>query len=108
MAQTTCLSVRLKAWPKPVSLIQPPKKTAPSVRLAPMMEASTVFPGRNLYIHRPTSRAIGIVQAIVKVPQEEPGTMRAEFGGIAPSVCQGMPWTADPGGGSTSNVFQSI
>src|SRR4051794_10115255 len=104
----TCLSVRLNAWPKVVSLIQPPRKTAPSVRAAPTIDASTVLPGRSLYIQRPTSRAIGIVQAMVNVPQEEPGTMRAEFGGMGPSVCQGMPWAFDPGTGMTSNVLHSI
>src|SRR3954467_2986986 len=83
IAQMTCLSVRLNAWPSAVSLIQPPRKTAPSVRVAPTIDASTVFPGRSLYIHRPTSRAIGIVQAMVNVPQEEPGTMRSDLGGMA-------------------------
>ena len=31
-------------------------------------------PLRMRYIHRPTNRAIGIVQAMVNVPQELPGT----------------------------------
>src|SRR6476620_3298201 len=104
----TCVSVRLNAWPKAVSLIQPPRKTAPSVRVAPTIDASTVFPGRTLYIHRPTSRAIGIVQAIVNVPHEEPGTMRAEPVGIGPSVCHGIPAPLDAGAGIASNEVHSI
>src|SRR5215217_6327334 len=59
----------------------PPSTVAPSVRPPPMIEASTTWPGRILYMYRPTSNAIGIVQAIVKVPQELPGTRRTELGG---------------------------
>ena len=40
-----------------------------------MIDASTTRPGRMLYIHKPTNRAIGMVQAMVNVPQEEPGTV---------------------------------
>ena len=31
-------------------------------------------PGRSLCIHRPTSKAIGIVQAMVNAPHDDPGT----------------------------------
>src|SRR4051812_15743298 len=87
MAHVTCVVDRLKAWPRAVSLMYPPRNTAPSVNAAPTSDASTTLPGRSLYIHRPTSRAIGIVQAMVNVPQEEPETRRTEPGGIG--ACQG-------------------
>ncbi len=53
---------------------QCPATTAASVRATPMTDASTTRPGRMRYIHSPTSSAIGIVQAMVNVPHELPGT----------------------------------
>src|SRR5262245_17009783 len=47
--------------------------TAPRVIAPPTMDASTIRPLRMRYIHRPTKSAIGIVQAIVNVPQLLPG-----------------------------------
>ena len=41
-----------------------------------MIEASSVLPGRSLNMYRPMNNAMGMVQAIVNVPQEEPGTTR--------------------------------
>ncbi len=71
------MPVRLKAWamPDPGAII-PPMKVAARVRAAPMSDASTTFPGRILYMYRPTNKAMGIVQAMVNVPQYEPGTRR--------------------------------
>src|SRR4051794_40338030 len=86
MAQVTWVVDRLKAWPSGVSLMYPPRKTAPSVRAAPTIDASTTLPGRSLYIHRPTSRAMGIVQAMVNVPHDEPETRRTEPAGIEASL----------------------
>ncbi len=45
-----------------------------STSTAPMAEASTTRPLRILYMYRPISSAIGTVHAMVKVPQELPGT----------------------------------
>ena len=54
-----------------------------------MNDASTTRPGRILYMYSPTNSAIGIVQAMVKVPQEEPGTRRtAPAGSVAVSPVQ--------------------
>src|SRR5436309_4176320 len=53
---------------------QLPTTTAPMVSTPPMSDASTTFPGRMRYIHRPVKSAIGIVQAMVNVPHDEPGT----------------------------------
>ena len=47
-----------------------PKITAIVRRVTPMMVASTVFPFRNLNIHIPINKAIGMVEAMVNVPQE--------------------------------------
>lgn len=51
-----------------------PATVTASVAAAPMREASKIFPRRSLYMYKPTNNAMGIVQAIVKVPQELPGT----------------------------------
>ena len=49
--------------------IQEPATVAKRTRTAPIAEASVMWPGRSQYIQKLTSRAIGIVMAIVKVPQ---------------------------------------
>ena len=54
----------------PVARRRPP----PSVSAPPMSDASTTLPLRMRYMYRPTNRAIGIVQAMVNVPHELPGT----------------------------------
>src|SRR5262249_21701154 len=54
--------------------IQWPAMVTAIVAAAPISDASRIFPRRNLYIYRPTNSAIGIVQAIVNVPHELPGT----------------------------------
>jgi len=41
----------------------------------PMSEASTTFPLRMRYMYTPTSKAMGIVQKMVKVPQELPANL---------------------------------
>ena len=47
-----------------------PKITADDKRITPMIVASTVFPFRKTNIHKPINMAMGMVAAIVKVPQE--------------------------------------
>src|SRR6478736_1759041 len=54
--------------------IQWPAIVTPIVAAAPISEASRILPLRSLYMYSPTKSAIGIVQAIVNVPQELPGT----------------------------------
>src|SRR3954471_10203308 len=98
MAHVTCVVDRLKAWPRAVSLMYPPRNTAPSVRAAPTIDASTTLPGRRRYIHRPTSRAMGIVQAMVNVPQDEPETRRTAPGGMAASTTPASSDAAPPSG----------
>src|SRR5678810_820984 len=49
---------------------------AANVSTPPTIDASTTCPGRILYIHNPTSSAMGIVHAMVNIPHEEPGTRR--------------------------------
>ena len=60
---------------------QLPTKTAVSVSAAPINEACTTAPGRIRYMYSPTKSAIGIVQAIVNVPHEEPGTSTSQPSG---------------------------
>src|SRR5439155_25781860 len=59
----------------------PPTNVATSVSAPPMSDASTIRPLRILYMYRPTNRAMGMVQAIVNVPHDEPGTRRTAPGG---------------------------
>src|SRR5262245_36419798 len=54
--------------------IQFPATVTPVGAAAPHSEASTTRPLRSLYMYRPTSSAMGIVQAMVNAPQELPGT----------------------------------
>src|SRR3954468_16646013 len=72
--QMVCSRVSEKNRSHDAPGIQSPATTAASVRTPPMSDASTTRPGRMRYIHSPTSRAIGIVQAMVNVPHELPGT----------------------------------
>src|SRR5262249_46523361 len=58
-----------------------PATVAPRTPIPPMIEASATLPLRILYIHRPTNSAMGIVQAMVKVPQELPGMSWTVFSG---------------------------
>src|SRR6476469_438013 len=53
---------------------QLPATVAKRTPTAPMADASTTRPLRNLYIQKLTKSAIGIVQAMVKVPHELPGS----------------------------------
>ena len=55
-----------------------------------MSDASTTFPLRNRYMYQPTNSAIGIVQAIVNVPHELPGTSRRAFSGRTQPVAVGI------------------
>src|SRR3954470_20776961 len=74
---------RLKTCAKELSTTNPPRIVAPIVSTPPITDASTTWPGRSLYMYSPTNSAIGIVQAIVNVPQELPGTRRTAPGGMA-------------------------
>src|SRR5476651_435441 len=69
--------------------IKLPAMVAAKTPTPPMRDASTTWPLRILYIHRPTNRAIGMVQAIVNVPQELPGTSCADFVGTVNSTLLG-------------------
>ena len=54
-----------------------------------MSDASRIFPLRKRYMYQPTKSAIGIVQAIVNVPHELPGTSRtASSGRTQPVACR--------------------
>src|ERR1019366_2007037 len=53
--------------------MEPPATVATSTPTGPMADASTTRPLRKRYIQKLTNSAIGIVQAMVKVPQELPG-----------------------------------
>src|SRR5262249_9798205 len=66
--------------------IQLPTTTAASVKAAPISDASTVFPGRRRYMYQPTNRAMGMVQAMVKTPHEEPGTSCTLLGGMTSTL----------------------
>src|SRR5947209_1759916 len=59
--------------------IHAPATVAASTPAAPTSDASTTFPLRNRYMYQPTNSAIGIVQAMVNVPHELPGTSRRAF-----------------------------
>src|SRR5262245_13342741 len=65
------------------SATQRPATVAASTPAAPINDASTTRPLRILYIYRPTNKAMGIVQAIVNVPQELPGTSSTASAGSA-------------------------
>src|SRR4051794_8829878 len=95
MAITTCHADKLNQWPTSWLATHPPAKVATSVRAAPMIDASITRPGRILYMYRPMNRAIGIVQAMVNVPHEEPGTRRTAPAGMGmitgPFGCSSVP-----------------
>ena len=61
--------------------MSPPRIVAPMTPAAPISDASVTRPGRMRYIHRLTSSAIGIVQAMVNVPQALPGMICCVFSG---------------------------
>src|SRR2546423_217737 len=83
MAIVTCWAERKNQAPNEVFCTHPPRNVAPSVSAPPMIDASTMRPGRILYMYNPTNSAMGIVQAIVKVPQLLPGVTRAASGASA-------------------------
>jgi hypothetical protein len=68
-----------------------------------MIEASTTFPFRNRYMYQPTSSAIGIVQAIVNVPQELPGTSRLAPAGMTRPSPSGLDFKDSRAGIARSN-----
>src|SRR5579883_1176675 len=63
-----------------------PATTAARISAPPMSDASTTRPGRRRYMYSPTRSATGIVQAMVNVPQELPGTSWTEPAGRMYSV----------------------
>ena len=69
-----------------------------------MSDASTTFPLRNRYMYQPTNSAIGIVQAIVNVPHELPGTSRrASSGRTQPCAVGVRPQRSSRGGTASWN-----
>src|SRR5690348_13225257 len=74
-ASTVCSRVRENNHSTDDPGTQCPTTTAASTRAPPITDASATRPGRMRYIHRPTNRAIGTVQAMVNVPHELPGTI---------------------------------
>jgi hypothetical protein len=81
MDQTTVVSLQVEQMP-PRRLGDEPAEERREERQRPTDERCLDdVPGRILYIHKPTSSAIGIVQAIVKVPHELPGTRRTASAG---------------------------
>src|SRR5262245_38323250 len=61
--------------------IQLPAIVAASTSAAPISDASTTLPLRILYMYRATKSAIGIVQAMLNMPHDEPGTRSWLLGG---------------------------
>src|SRR5437879_10634950 len=61
--------------------IRLPATVAARTPAAPISDASRTRPLRMRYMYRPTNRAMGMVQAMVKVPQDEPGTTWAQPAG---------------------------
>src|SRR3954453_19262101 len=88
-----------RAQPRP----QAPAPVAASTPAAPTTEASTTRPLRNLYMYQPTNSAIGIVQAIVNVPHELPGTSRRAFAGSTSPGPSGFPLRKTPLGTARRN-----
>src|SRR4051794_7816876 len=95
-------SFRFRASPSAVPGTMPPTKVAAKVRAPPIRDASSTLPGRSLYIHNPTRSAMGIVQAIVNVPHELPGTTRIALGGSANSAFVAVMVEVTGPGGSRS------
>src|SRR2546425_9329887 len=61
--------VNKSAWAQCEAANGWPKNTPARTMDTPMTDASATRPGRILYIHRPVSRAAGIVTRIVNIPQ---------------------------------------
>ena len=66
--------------------IQAPATVAASTAAAPIKDASTTRPLRSRYMYQPTNKAIGIVHAIVNMPQELPGITNSLFSGKPPAL----------------------
>src|SRR5437764_262600 len=80
-----------------------PATVAASTPAAPTSDASTTFPLRNRYMYQPTNSAIGIVQAMVNVPHELPGTSRRAFLGRRNESGPASLLSVDPGGMASRN-----
>src|SRR5262245_19974983 len=78
---------------------------AANVARAPISDAWTTAPGRMRYMYRPTNRAVGMVQAMVSVPQELPGTTWTQpAGSVTVDGPTAISWNGKPSrrGGSPS------
>src|SRR5262249_5787779 len=79
-----------------------PSTTAPSVSAPPITEASITCPLRMRYIQRPTKSAMGIVQAMVNVPQLLPGmTWTLPLGNVMVTGASAGPGPISPLGTGT-------
>src|SRR3954470_13962671 len=76
--------------------IDAPATVAAGTATAPTSGASTTSPLRKRYMYQPTNRAIGMVQAIVNVPQELPGTSRLAPSGRTQPSPSGCPLRKAP------------
>src|SRR3954454_22236519 len=83
--------------------IDAPAIVAASTATAPTSDAATTYPLRKRYMYQPTNRAIGIVQAIVNVPHELPGTSRFAPSGRTQPSPSGLLFMALPDGTSSVN-----
>src|SRR4051812_32113484 len=89
--------------------IDAPAIVAASTATAPTSDASTTRPLRNRYMYQPTNRAIGIVQAIVNVPHELPGTSRLAPAGRTQPRPSGLLASRDePGTASWNDSSKAI
>ena len=62
------------------------------------------FPLRRRYMYQPTKSAMGIVQAMVKVPHELPGTSRRACSGRTSPFPPGFDLRNEPWGTASRNV----
>jgi hypothetical protein len=74
----------------------------------PMSDASTMCPFRITYIQSPTNRAMGMVQAMVKVPHELPRIRRTEPAGSGNSRPSGAEGLRPSGGGGADTRTLSL
>src|SRR6266849_10938481 len=70
--------------------IHRPTTVAATTPTAPIRDASTTCPRRILYMYRPTKKAIGMVQAMVNVPQDDPGTTCLHLAGSVTTPSTGI------------------
>src|SRR3989442_862015 len=84
--------------------IQLPMMTAATTATTPNAEAAaTPPPLRTLVMYHPMTRPIGIVQAMVKVPQELPGTSSCDPAGSSIALVS-LAWADHSAGVSIKNA----